>query len=1037
MYYKIFNFSTLILSLSLVCSNSFAQKTAIYNDADDAYKKATEFFEKQKYGLAGYEFEKYSKNANDNLMRSDAEFYSALCSIELFNNNAESKTMGFINNYPESARLNYSYFHMGRFQYRDKKFRNALDWFEKFDPYDLSEDEKAEYYFKSGYCYFVIKDMDKAEKAFYEIKDLNNKYHIPATYFFSHIAYTKKNYETALAGFEKLSSDESFGPIVPYYITQIYFLQEKYDKVISYSPGLLDSATTKRAPEIARIIGESYYRTNNFKNAIPYLEMYRDKTTNLSREDIYELGYAYYKNGDRGKAIASLEKITNQKDSLAQSTLYLLADCYLAEGQKNMARIVLGNASKMDFDPNIKEDAMYNYAKLTYELSYSPFNEAISTFNEFIKMFPESERLDEVYTFLGKVYMNTKNYKEAIDALENIQNVTNETEEAYQRVAFFRGLELFNNLNFPQAIIHFDKSLNNAKYNQQYKAQSVFWKGESYYRMERYDDAIAQYNKFLLSTGAFGSKEFNMAYYGLGYSYFKKLDYKQALSWFRKFTDNMPDVKTQMTADAYCRIGDCDFVTREYDFAVENYSKAIAIHKAAVDYALFQKAFCLGLLKQNNEEIILLNQLLTDYSTSPYVDDALYELGKSYVAIEEKDMAISTFQKLIDEYPASDFVRKSYIQMGLEYYNTDENDKALTMYKKVIENYSNTAEAKDAYTGLKNVYLDMNDVNNYYAYLKERGNQGDFRITEQDSLMYTAAEKVYMGGDCGKASGLFNDYITKFNENGIFSANVFFYKAECLIKENKTDEAIELYKKVLGRKRGVFTEPSLVKISSYEYGKGNYENALNYYINLEGVAEYKNNVILARVGKMRCYSGLNDFENAKKTAVQVLTTEKISDENAREAHFIVGKCEYALGNYEPALEEFGMIVKSCKSAEEAEAKYLICEIYYKQNQFESAEKEVFDFVKKNTPQQRWLGKSFLLLADIYIAKPDFFQARATLQSVIDNYKPKDDGIVDDAKAKLDQINILEEQEKLKKQLEQQAPVQEDLEIDMNSETKTN
>ena len=1021
--------------MTLVSANLFAQKTAKYNDADDAFKKATEFFEKQKYGLAGYEYESYVASASDNLMYSDAVYYSALCAIELFNKDAEYKTSSFINEFPESARLNYSYFHMGRYQYREKKYRNALDWFEKFDPYDLTEEEKAEYYFKTGYSYFVTKEMDKAEKAFYEIKDLDNKYHIPATYFFSHIAYTKKNFETALAGFEKLSTDESFGPIVPYYITQIYFLQEKYEKVISYSPGLLDSATTRRIPEIARIIGESYYRTNNFKDAIPYLEIYKEKSNNFTRSDIYELGFAYYKTNDRAKAIAELEKLASQKDSISQNSLYLLAECYLAEGQKNMARIVLGNAAKLDLDPFIKEDAMYNYAKLTYELSYSPFNEAISTFNDFIKMFPNSTRLDEVYTSLGKVYMNTKNYKEAIEVLENVQNVTNETEEAYQRVTFFRGLELFNNLKFDKAIISFDKSLNNSKYNQVFKAQSIFWKGECYYRMGRYDDAISQYSKFILSSGAFGSKEFNLAYYGLGYSYFKKADYKQALSWFRKYVDNMPGVKSQMTADAYCRIGDCDFVTREYDFAVENYSKAISIHKAAVDYAMFQKGFCLGILKQNNEKIIVLNELLGDYPSSPYVDDALFELGKSYSAIEEKGMAIATFQKLIDEYPASDFVRKSYIQMGMEYYNSDENENALAMFKKVIENYGNTTEAKDAYTGLKNVYLDMNDVNTYYAYLKERGNQNDFRITEQDSLMYNTAEKVYMSGDYAKSKGLFDDYMAKFNENGIFSANVFFYSAECYVKDNKLDEAAGLYKKVLGRKKGVFTEPSLVKVAKYEYDKENYQQALDYYIHLEGIAEYKNNIIFARVGKMRGYFKLNDYDNAKKAAVQLLTTDKISDEYKREAHYIVGKCEYALGNLELALEEFSMVAKNCKSVEEAEAKYLICEIYFKQNQFESSEKEVFDFVKKNTPQQKWLGKAFLLLSDVYIMKPDFFQARATLQSVIDNYMPKDDGIVDDAKAKLDQINILEEQEKLKKQQEQN-PVQEVLEINMN-ETKTN
>ncbi|NMD01216.1 MAG: hypothetical protein GYA62_16040, partial [Bacteroidales bacterium] len=83
--------------------------------------------------------------------------------------------------------------------------------------------------------------------------------------------------------------------------------------------------------------------------------------------------------------------------------------------------------------------------------------------------------------------------------------------------------------------------------------------------------------------------------------------------------------------------------------------------------------------------------------------------------------------------------------------------------------------------------------------------------------------------------------------------------------------------------------------------------------------------------------------------------------------------------------------------------FLIIDIYFKQNKFDVAEKEVYDFVKKNTPHQYWLAKSFLILADIYVAKNDNFQAKATLQSIIDNYKNTEDGILNDANAKLQSI----------------------------------
>jgi len=90
----------------------------------------------------------------------------------------------------------------------------------KVDPYDLNEDESGEYYFKSGYSYYVTDNIDKASKNLFEVKDKETKYYVPALYYYSHIAYQKKNYETALQGFEQLKNDELFASIVPYYITR-------------------------------------------------------------------------------------------------------------------------------------------------------------------------------------------------------------------------------------------------------------------------------------------------------------------------------------------------------------------------------------------------------------------------------------------------------------------------------------------------------------------------------------------------------------------------------------------------------------------------------------------------------------------------------------------------------------------------------------------------------------------------------------------------------------------------------------------------
>lgn len=50
----------------------------------------------------------------------------------------------------------------------------------------------------------------------------------------------------------------------------------------------------------------------------------------------------------------------------------------------------------------------------------------------------------------------------------------------------------------------------------------------------------------------------------------------------------------------------------------------------------------------------------------------------------------------------------------------------------------------------------------------------------------------------------------------------------------------------------------------------------------------------------------------------------------------------------------------------------------------------FDLAKDMPNYDYWVAKTYILLADNYVRLKDNFQAKATLQSIIDNYKGKDD-----------------------------------------------
>ena len=1002
-----------------------AQKSLIYSLPDQDYKTAMELYEKQKYSAAQQFFQKVIEkpsSANTGI-RADAEYYSALCALELFNPDAEFLLTRFIAGNPENNKANDAYFFMARHQYNNKKYSKAIEWFEKVDAGRLTHDQSAEYHFEAGYCYFMQENYDKARLHFFEIKDIDTKYTAPALYYYSHIAYIQKNYETALEGFLRLRDDETFAPIVPYYITQIYFLQKKYDKVIEYAPPLLDSVVEKRMGEMARMIGESYYRLGKYNESLPYLEKYAEKTTSMTPEDRYQIGYAYYKANDFQNAIRYFEPISNGNSALTQNVLFHLADCYLKTDNKQKARLAFSSAAKMDYNAEVKENSLFNYAVVTYELSLSPFNEAVTAFNEYIKLYPYSNRSDQAYNYLVLAYMSTKNYKAALESIDKIKKKDNTINRAHQRIAFFRGLELYNSLKFEESGDLFDKSLEFSTYDPILASRAIYWKGESLYRLGNYKEAVKWYDKFIASPSAASLDEFELTNYNMAYAYFNLKNYDEALNYFRRYTGLMKDEKTKTVADSYNRIGDCYFMKLSYWVAIENYEKAMSLGVTVADYSLFQKGFALGLVSRHEKKVATLNQLLKDYPKSAFDDDALYELGRAYVVLNSNNQAITSYTKLLNDYPKSSYVPKALLNLGLIYYNTNKNQDAIASYQKVVEQYPGTADSRNALNGLKTVYMDMNNVDAYFSYLESKGQKDNVRVSEQDSLTYTAAENVYMAGDCDKSSQQFAKYIERFS-NGNFLVNANFYLADCYLKNNKTDEALKSFDYVVSKPRSMFTEQALVNAASIHYNKNEYAVSLALYKQLEAEAEVKTNVLEAKIGQMRCNFKLNDFPSAITSAKTLLNAEKLPEETNREARFILAKSYLQTQDVNAAKVELKFVAKDLKSAEGAECKYRLANLYYDEDKKDLAEKEIFDFIKKNTPYQYWLGKSFMLLSDIYLDKKDEFQATQTLQSLLDNYEIQDDGIKAEAKEKKDKLTSKNDEKQVKEK-------QKDLELNMN------
>jgi len=1011
----------------LFCVAAFSQKTLIQTNPDASFKSALELYQKEKFGSAQKEFSKISnlyKSEPHNLMRIDAEYYAALCALELFNKDAELQLREFIANHPESPRVQLASFHLGKYSYRKKQYNKALYWFAKVDLYDLSNEEISEFYFKRGYSFLEEDSVALAKKDFFEIKDVDNKYAAPATYYYGHISYSEKSYQTALQHFNKLKSNASFGPIVPFYIAQIYYMQQKYDSAIAIATPLLDS-TSKRVLELTQIIGESYFRTSRYSQALPYLEKYKTLSSSLNRNEWYQLGYAYYKTDNSTSALYCFQNATNGEDSLAQNAFYHLADCYIkptpysgGSSSKMLAKNAFEMAYKLDFDPVITEDALFNFAKLCYELSFSPFNDAIGSLNMYIKKYPKSPRIDEAYKYLVNVYLSTKNYKEAMNSIESMKSLNDEMKTAYQKIAFMRGLQLYNDNYSQEAIDYLNKSLKYST-NRNYVSLANYWKGEAYYKISEkqadhagLDSAIVAYKNFLSTPGAINNNEFFAANYNLGYSNFKKANYAESNIWFRKyvgFTSNEPKEKIN---DAYLRIGDGFYMVKDFNNAVDYYNEALKTGKRDADYALYQKSLAQGVSGKLEGKIQTLSELLTKYNgKSTYEAASKYELANTYLQLSMDENALTYYKKVVNDHPECSFTSRSMLQMGLIQSKKKEYDQAIATLDKVLATYPKTNEAFEAISAMKDIYRAKSDMDTYETKLQGIP-YAAVSTASLDSSNFDVAFDYYDKGDCENANKYFTKYIQKYTD-GIFIMKAMYYKAECDFKNKNYDLALVGYQYVVDKPYNSFSESSLLKASFINYKNKNFRNALHLYTRLAEVAEYPVNKNEAKVVEMRCHWVLGNYDQAVEAARTVITLDKISDEIKSEAHLIIGKSALEKQDLDLAASEFSIITLLTTSEKNAEARYSMAYIQYLKGQYKESQKSAFELLNQNPGYEYWMGKGYLLVSDNYVALKDNFNAKYALQSFID--KSENTELVAVAKEKLNRINEMELLEKQKKE----------------------
>jgi tetratricopeptide (TPR) repeat protein len=979
----------IIAFLTLASSNIHAQKTRVYHSPEQEYKLADELFSMQQYGSAKNMYRSLYNAIEEkyNPMKQFSLYREAVCACLLFHADAEKLTRFFLSEYPEYDQNQRLLFYLGGYYFDKKQYKKALEVYDEVELRVLADkDEEAAYRFKKGYCYFIQDKYDRAKPLFSEVKSGGSQYANKALFYYSHILYLEKSYNAALQGFVQLQTVESYAEIVPFYIAHIYFATEQYDKITEQAEDLLAKSPKKRLPEMHHLVAQSYFMQKNYAQALPHYEAYTNSAGDVSCEDYYSFGYCYYSNKQYDKAIPCLTKSICDNDSLKQYASFVLANCYLETKQKDFASRMFYAAYELDKNPQMTEDALFNYAKLQYELSNNPFVGAISAFEQYINNYPQAMRKNEAESYLSTIYLTTRNYKAAIASLEKIKTKSPTLLKAYQRVATFWGLELFNDGNYNEADKYLDIAQTN-NFDPYVYAQATFWKAEIAYRKGNYQQAVKEYNLLLSLQKAKDLPEYNMAFYNSGYAEFKLQNYRTALSRFNDFHKNKTASTTnQLLSDARNRMGDCYFMLSELQNAYTQYNNVIQMNVYDVDYALYQRALTEGILRNFDAKIASLKLLETKYPKSPYLIEAQYEVANTYYALGRNAEAIKEYSYFVEKNPKNPLAKSALLKLGSIYYNTEQDEKALEIFKSIVKNYPNSEESSIALKNIENLYTSNGNVEEFFGYV--RGvSSAKVTVTYQDSVTYKAASEKYFNRNFTDAEKGFDSYINQFPQ-GTFLTNAHFYAAECAVRRSDYQKALPSYEFVIKQQDEQFLTASLLNATEIYCLNKEYNNALTYIEMLDHRELLPTQNVAMLVNKLHCYWGNKDFPRAIACGENILKEDKAGNDDKEQARVIIARSALALKNYDLATTHFTALSKQSKSEIASEALYNLAFIEYSKGNMDAAEKKIFEIIA-NISHDYWQANSYILLGDIYVKKGNTFQAKYTYLSIMENYDGED------------------------------------------------
>ena len=916
---------------------------------------------------------------------SDPEGFEILGQVRAETVGYEALMDDFIERNPHSVLIPQINWHhaLNLFDKQDYKAAGAI--LDGIKIKNLYRSQHTEYHFRKAYCDLENRDLASAKAHFTEVeKARQSDYTAPSRYALGYICYVERDFPQAIEWFEKSRKDGRFMQMSCYYIMESRFMLGDHRYVTENGEKMYEAVPQDRKPHLARIISESWLVLGNADNARHFLELNTQGGGQPeSRADWFFKGSVLYAVEDYRGAIDAYSMMGERRDSIGQIANYHLGYSYIQTKNKVAAMDAFKAASSVSYDPEISEDANFNWAKLAFDL-----NNDTSVFNDYLARYAELERGDRINSYIAVAALHNRDYEGAVNAYDKIDELDDDMRLNYMKANYLRANQLIANGSYRMAIPCLKVAAYYSDKSSRFNQLTRFWLAESYYRNDQYADARAMFMDLYNTSALYGRAESYQISYNIAYCYFKENDYAAASKWF---TEYLGESAVKYRKDAMERRADCYFIRADHKSAAAAYDQVVKEYFNVNDiYPYYQAAISYGLDKNVSRKIELLSNVMEASPSAKFYPEALFELGRTYAVREDDDNAFRCFNRLADTVKDSTFVAQAYIEMGSIARNQSQFNDALGYYKTVVEKMPLSGYAEDALVAIESIYQTRNEPEEYIAYIETIGKGATKTADEKEDMIFNSAEQIFLSDNYERALVSLQSYLEKYPD-GRHGYKADFYMAESNKNLGKLEQACDSYRKVIEGGKGSFVELSMLNFSNLSYRLEKWEDAYGGYSSLFSSALLENNKFVAMTGMMRSAFKGHNWAKAIESADHLMFDTRSDDALKREADYVKAKSYLATSRRDEAFSIMDRLSKDMSDSYGAESAFMLIQDCYDRGEFEDVETKVYAFSDAGSDQVYWLAKSFIVLGDSFAERGEMEQAKATFESVKDGYEPSGTG----------------------------------------------